>query len=117
MKLRFRNNSLRLRLNQREVAALATGASIEERVEFPGGAALVYRLAPESVASGSAELNQSTITVRVPVASARAWEASEEIGLYYRSGPVEVAIEKDLQCTDERPEERDPYAYPRKVAC
>jgi hypothetical protein len=117
MKLRFKKNSLRLRLNRQEVAALAVGTSIEERVEFPGGALLTYRLSPEGVATGSAELSQSTITIHVPAGSAQAWEASEEIGLYYRSGPLEMAIEKDLECTESRSEERDPHAYPRKVAC
>jgi hypothetical protein len=117
MKLRFKKNSLRLRLNQREVAALAEGASIEERVEFPGGAALVYRLVPAATGSGSADFSGSTITVRLPTPAAHAWETSEELGLYYQSGPLDIAIEKDLECTDAPPEERDPYAYPRKVAC
>jgi hypothetical protein len=117
MKLRFRKNSMRLRLNQRETAALASGETLEERVEFPGGSALVYRVVADTSPSPAAEFSGNAITVRLPEATARAWEHSDDIGVYYRAASLEVAIEKDLECTDLREEERDPYAYPRKAAC
>jgi hypothetical protein len=117
MKLRFRKNSMRLRLNQRETAALAGGKMLEERVEFPGNSALLYQLVADNSPSPGAEFSGNVITITIPEATARAWERSEEIGVYYRAGSLEVAIEKDLECTDLREEERDPYAYPRKADC
>jgi hypothetical protein len=116
MKMRFRKNSLRLRLNQQEVFALAKGETLEEGVQFPG-AVLTYRLTPVSDTEPNASLADSTITVFLPKQTAARWEAAEDIGIYYRVGNLEVAIEKDLECTDGPPEERDPYAYPRKAAC
>jgi hypothetical protein len=116
MKLRFRKNSLRLRLNQREVAHLASGHALEERVEFPGNAALVYRLLPDSP-SPFAGYENGAITIAVPAATVRAWESAEEIGLYYSLENLDIAIEKDLQCNDGPAEEKDPLAYPRKVPC
>ena len=115
MKLRFRRNSLRLRLNQREAAALAAGEVLEERVEFPGGSTLLYRLVADSSPVPRAEFSKNVITVGLPAANARAWERSDDVGVYYRAGSLDVAIEKDLECTDLREEERDPYAYPRKA--
>jgi hypothetical protein len=117
MKLRFRKNSLRLRLNQREVAALSAGKVLEERVDFPGGSALLYRLVPEDSPDAAAKFADGTITISLPEAMARSWEQSGDIGVYYRAGSLDVAIEKDLECTDAREEERDPLAYPRKAVC
>jgi hypothetical protein len=116
MKLRFRKNSLRLRLNQREVAALSAGEAIEERVDFPGSA-LLYRLVPNGSPEGAARFSEGTITISLPEMTARSWEQSGDIGIYYRAGSLDVAIEKDLECTEARGEERDPFAYPRKTAC
>jgi len=116
MKLRFRKNSLRLRLNQREVAALSAGEAIEERVDFPGST-LLYRLVPSASPEGAARFSEGTITVSLPETMARSWERSGDIGVYYRAGSLDVAIEKDLECTEVREEERDPFAYPRKVVC
>jgi hypothetical protein len=97
------------------VAALSTGQALEERIEFPGGSALLYRLHPGI--STDAEFSGGVISVSVPAASAKVWEQSADIGIYYRAGSLEVAIEKDLECVEAPEEERDPYAYPRKAAC
>jgi hypothetical protein len=117
MKLRFRADSLRLRLNQIEVKTLASGKAVEERVSFPGGQALVYCLVPVDTASCEAALAGTTIEVSVPRQQLQAWNDSDDIGLYFHSGVLSVAIEKDLECTDGPVEEYDPYAFPRKAAC
>ena len=117
MKLRFRNNSLRLRLNQREAAALSAGKAIEEHVDFPGGSALAYRLVPADSPDAGAEFSAGVITVSIPAATAKSWEQSDDIGVYYRAGSLDVAIEKDLECKDGPEAERDPYAYPREATC
>lgn len=117
MKLRFRKNSLRLRLNQREAAALAAGQELEEHVDFPEGSALLYRLVPGNSPDPGAQFSAGVITVSLPAATAQSWQQSDDIGFYYRAGSLDVAIEKDLECTDLREEEQDPFAYPRKAAC
>jgi hypothetical protein len=117
MKLRFRKNSLRLRLNQREVSALASGQALEERVEFPGGTALVYKLMPRPNPEPAAQFIAGAIEISIPNSEAVHWDQSESIGLYYHLGALDIAIEKDLECTDATTEEQDPFAYPRKVAC
>jgi hypothetical protein len=116
MKLRFRNNSLRLRINQREVAVLANGQELRERVQFPNGADLIYRIVPAG-AMTSAEFSDGVITVFLPAETVQSWESSDEIGLYGRAKDLDIAIEKDLECVDAPAEEKDPFAYPRKSAC
>lgn len=45
------------------------------------------------------------------------WAEGEQIGLYFDlpadSSVLTVAIEKDLECVDGPPEEKDPDAFPR----
>jgi hypothetical protein len=139
MKLRFRKNSLRLRLNRKEVADLAAGCVIEEQAVFPSGGALRYRLEASPVArETSAEFRESVISIVIPSQSAIHWLDAEDIGLYYSlpfsgnapvpgrghegSGPasqppLDIAIEKDLECLEAPVDERDPDAYPRKPGC
>jgi hypothetical protein len=102
MKLRFRQNNLRLRVNQREVDELASGTALEEDVSFPGNARMRYILEPYGQHTAAASFE---------------WANSEAIGMYFdlpaNGSVLRVAIEKDLECVDGPPEERDPDAFPR----
>jgi hypothetical protein len=110
MKLRFRQNSLRLRVNQREVEMLAAGATLREQVAFAGGVTLDYQLAAD--ARSSAEFDGKAIRVFAPLTD---WATGGDIGFYFEVEPgLKVAIEKDLECVDGPEHEKDPHAYPRK---
>jgi hypothetical protein len=115
MKLRFRSNSLRLRVNQKEVEMLAAGTELMERVTFAGGATLTYVLAPAVNGKSTAEFDGKRIRI---IAALGDWTKNDEIGFYFAAEPLKVAIEKDLECVDGPEEEKDPYAFPRTVkAC
>src|ERR1700747_114776 len=98
MKLRFRQNSLRLRVNRREVEDLATGEGLRERVSFPGNSEFAYVL--ESVQSGfpQVEFKAGVIRVTVPTADVRTWAESDAIGMYFdlpaNGTLLQVAVEK-----------------------
>jgi hypothetical protein len=119
MKLRFRNNSLRLRVNQHEVQNLASGKTLHEEVQFPGDASLSYVLEmtpdPEPIAS----FRQSVIRVSAPRQEVLSWAQGDAIGLYFEfpanGAALKVAVEKDLECVDGAPEEYDPDAFPRST--
>ena len=117
MKLRFRENSLRLRLNQREVQALAAGEALGEKVEFPGDARLAYVLQSRFASQPQATFRDGVITVNPPQEAVRHWSGSDEIGMYFdlpaNGSALRIAIEKDLECVDGPAEERDPDAFPR----
>ena len=117
MKLRVRKNSLRLRLNSQDVAALTQALLLEDQVNFPGNSALIYRLVPTADSRLDAAFSNGIITVSIPLAKIRDWAPGEEIGLYFKIENLDIAIEKDLECTTASTEESDPYAYPRKAAC
>ena len=117
MKLRLRNNTLRLRVNQREVAGLASGAVLEEQVLFPGDARISYTLQSSSDTAAEATFEHGVIRVLAPQQQVDAWAKGAAIGMYFEfpahGASLKVAIEKDLECVDGPPEEQDPEAFPR----
>jgi|SRR6478672_11915878 hypothetical protein len=117
MKLRLRGNSVRLRVNQREVAALGAGRALSEGVRFPAGNSFIYTLEPFPASTPEASFRDGIICVKVPESTLRDWAANDLIGLYFdlpgRESNLKVTIEKDLECVNESAEERDPYAFPR----
>ncbi len=119
MKLRFRNNSLRVRVNQREVEGLAAGASLKEEVHFPGDARMTYVLEPSAQAMPEASFHQGVIRIAAPRQQVHDWANSDCVGIYFElpvnGTSLRIAIEKDLECVDGPAEERDPHAFPRSI--
>ena len=117
MKLRFRKNSLRLRVNQKEVATLASGATLEERVSFPGDGSFKYLLEASVMDVSEAAYKDGAIRVSAPLKLVKHWAGGSEIGIYFdllaNGSILKVAIEKDLECVEGPPEEADPDAFPR----
>jgi hypothetical protein len=120
MKLRFRANSLRIRVNQEEVQRLAAGESLQDKLEFPGNATLAYVLKTDSAADPQAIFAHNRIQITAPRTLVSHWAEGEDIGLYFTlptgAAPLKIAIEKDLECIDGPADERDPNAYPRKLS-
>ena|SRR5665213_3421987 len=120
MKLRFRANSLRLRVNQKEVEKLAAGHALREKIDFPGNSSLSYVLESDAAAHPQAFFANDSIQIAAPAALLAGWADSDEIGLYFtlatNGQPLKIAIEKDLECIDGPVEEHDPNAFPRALA-
>jgi hypothetical protein len=125
MKLRCTPNSVRLRLNQKEVAQFVQAGELADRTEFPGykPAALLYRLQTgKTSGSSGVQFENGELTITVPGDQARAWaNRKDEVGLYYThevagSRSLRVMIEKDYQCIDGPADEIDPAGYPNPLA-
>jgi hypothetical protein len=113
MKLRIRGSSIRLRLTQGEVADLAAKGRIEEATVFGGGERFGYALvASAGATSVGARFVGGAIEVTVPAARARAWAASDEVGIEGEDGALRIAIEKDFKCLTPRTGEDDADAFP-----
>jgi hypothetical protein len=119
MKLRFRGNSLRLRVNQKEVDALASGRVLKETVDFPGNTTLSYLLKTAAAGEPQALFAEGSIQITTPRVMISGWAASDDVGLYFTlptgNSPLQIAIEKDLVCIDGPPGEVDPDAFPREL--
>jgi hypothetical protein len=120
MKLRIHGNSLRLRLNQSEVAQFSKTGFVEDSIQFAPGASFAYAL--ESLSSLSAPqalYSNGGLRILVPGADATDWVRSDRVGISgdqpLESGKaLSILIEKDFQCLHGE-EARDPDAYPNPL--
>lgn len=111
MKLRLKENSIRLRLLRSEVVALVDKGTVYEIVRF-GERVFTYSIATEEAADISAHFLADHILVKLPETLARNWaesdtvslEASQNVG---KNGEVlTILIEKDFACPG-RPDDPD----------
>ena len=122
MKLRIRDNSIRLRLTRTEVDTLRDSGIVQSRAAFPGGRELVYEVesSPASVSPG-AFLSNTTVTVRLPESAVRAWATSDQVSIdgevQHSSGEtLRVLVEKDFACLAPREGEDESDMYPHPAA-
>ena len=113
MKLRFHENTLRLRLSRNDVAKFATTGSVEETLTFGAGRSLSYRIEAGSVPEVSASFIGSRIAVHVPNSQARRWAETSQVGI--EASTLKILIEKDFQCLHEDGAV-DPEAFPNPAA-
>ena len=108
MKLRFEQNSIRLRLRKPDIAALRLNGFVQETVVFPG-AALMYMLRIAETHALTASLSEIAIAIDLPAEMAAQWMNSDAVGIYQsvqvgKGQILKVTIEKDFSCKD-RPHE------------
>jgi hypothetical protein len=120
MKLRIHGNSLRLRLNQAEVAQFSKTGFVEDSIQFAPGASFAYALeSMSSLSAPQALYANGFLRIQVPRTDGSDWACSDRVGI---SGdqPIEcgkrlsILIEKDFQCLH-GDEARDPDAYPNPL--
>jgi hypothetical protein len=120
MKLRIQGNSLRLRLNQSEVAQFSKTGFVEESIQFAPGATLAYALeSMSSLSAPQALYANGWLRIQVPGADATEWFTSDRVGIsghqMLPSGkPLSILIEKDFQCLH-GDDGRDPNAFPNPL--
>jgi len=120
MKLRLHGNTLRLRLNQAEVAQFSKTGYVESSVDFGDGAHLTYVLESSSTIDGPRAIYRNgEVRVQMPEAAGREWVTSDRVGV---SGEhsigggknLDILIEKDFKCIHR--DEPEPDAYPNPLA-
>jgi len=119
MKLRIKGPSLRLRLTQGEIKALAERGTVEEQVPFGEGVTLVYRLRSDAAAREiSASYAGNLLEIRVPAPLASRWCTSQEVTLAHAQalprGSLQITLEKDFACLAPREgeDESDNFPHP-----
>lgn len=121
MKLRIRDNSIRLRLTRTEVGVLRTDGRVSAATSFPDGARLEYALESDADAAElSATMCDGVIVVRAPSALAEEWAGSDRISLsgeqHLGGGQaLRLLVEKDFACLAPREgeDESDMYPHPQ----
>ena len=120
MKLRIKGDSLRLRLSQGEMRALAEHGEVEDRINFPGGPALRYRLRVDHVTHViSAAYSLNIIDILVPAPLSERWCATDLVTLSasqpIADGELRIVLEKDWACLAPRAgeDESDNFPHPQ----
>lgn len=122
MKLRLRDNSVRLRLMRGEVATLESGGALRAETRFPGGGCLVYTI--ESDVAGDAPraaFANGRLTVTMPAAGVREWAAGDAVSIAGEQAvdggeTLRILVEKDFQCLTNREGEDESDMYPHPQA-
>ncbi len=122
MKLRLRENSLRLRLLQSEVTRLKETGSVSEAITFGASQILIYRLqiSPEAQAI-SAHFQNNEIIVEIPIEIVGRWVNTEQVGLKAEltvgdEKSLLILIEKDFICIDRPFDADNKDAFPHPTA-
>jgi hypothetical protein len=120
MKLRIHGNSLRLRLNQSEVAQFSKTGFVEDSIQFAPGASFAYALeSMSSLKAPQALYSNGWLRIQVPGAEATQWVTSDRVAISGEQ-PIDtgkhlsILIEKDFQCLH-GDDARDPDAYPNPL--
>ncbi len=120
MKLRVRDNSIRLRLTQTEVEMARTDGLVRGTVPLAGNSNFEYVLesSPATVKPG-AHMSNNVLTVRIPETEILSWSDSDEVSisatqLLDGGNELSILVEKDFACLAPREgeDESDMYAHP-----
>ena len=105
MKLRIEDDTLRLRLSEKEVLEFADKGRVAAVVHFGAGPQqhMTYALERTDVAAVQVRFDATGLTVLVPTAVATIWTTTEQNGFSENLPLVEarhlrILVEKDLDC-------------------
>ena len=122
MKLRIKGDSLRFRLTQGEMRTLAERGEVEDRVSFPGGAQLKYRLRVDRDNTEiSSAYRSNLIDILVPQALSEKWCGTDLVTLSATeataAGELRIVLEKDWACLAPREgeDESDNFPHPSSI--
>ena len=113
MKIRIRGNSIRYRLDKKDIQTLQEQQKVEEATTIGAGA---LHFCIKAKASGPAiKLEQTAIHLSVPADQIKTWIETEQVGISLElpnpdGSVLNILIEKDFKCLTER-EEDDSQAF------
>lgn len=121
MKLRIRDNSIRLRLTQTEVDTIADSGMVKARVSTPDGNALDYVLeSSAATVKPTARFTDATLTVHLPESDVENWASTEQVSIAAEEpldgGDIlKILVEKDFACLAPREGEDESDMFPHPL--
>ncbi len=118
MKLRILGNSIRFRLSQTEVEQMGERGFCEEKVKFPGGNEMAYRVSKGSRLQ--ADFMNNAISIVLSEAEVDQWVNSGQVSIkgnlaLENEDKLSILVEKDFQClTDRGEDETDLFPNPKE---
>ena len=121
MKLRIRDNSIRLRLTRIEVDTVSSTGIVKSRVSVPGGDGLDYVLECSAIAERpSASFSGGALTVTLPESELMQWAKSEQVSIEAdedlgHGDSLTILVEKDFACLAPRDGEDESDMFPHPL--
>ena len=124
MKLRLKGNSIRVRLDRRDIERLIDEGHVDDAVRFGPGLAFSYAVeaGPAPRERPKVSYKSGRLTIQIDPEDAEDWLAGDRVGFDHlqevEGGVARVLLEKDFACID-RPlgeEADDAYAFPNPSA-
>jgi hypothetical protein len=118
MKLRLKGNSVRVRLDRRDIEGLIDRGRVDDSVRFGPGLAFSYavEMGPAARERPKASYTDGRLTVRIDPEDAEEWLAGDRVGFDHEQvvdgGVVRVLLEKDFACIDRPAGEEADDAFP-----
>ncbi len=119
MKIRIRENSLRIRLTQFELKELLAGNKVMSNIRFPNGTQLSYGLIPAKEKTTSVQYLEETISIRMGALDLETMNEEKSVGVQsiHSAGEqsLNLLIEKDFTCLHPRgAEDKDTFPNPNQ---
>jgi hypothetical protein len=112
MKLRIKNNSIRYRLTQTDVAQLAKAGYITDKVDF-GDQSLIYAIQLTKDDELKSTYVNNVITLFMPKGMINELKDTDKTGFEKNNGLLYLLVEKDFTCLDNVAEDQsDNYPNP-----
>ena len=121
MKLRIRDNSIRLRLTRVEVDTVSAEGLVKARVSMPGGNGLDYILESSKLANKpTARFSDGALTVQLPERDVKEWASTEQVSigadeLLDGGDFLKILVEKDFACLAPREGEDEADMFPHPL--
>lgn len=118
MKLRIRDNSIRLRLSQTEVGTIRSDGIVGGKIVFAAGSSLIYCVeSSPACVDPVAQFANSELLVRLPESTVVDWADSDEISIAARQllddgSHLDILVEKDFACLTPREGEDESDLFP-----
>ena len=122
MKLRFRSNSIRVRMDRKDLAELVEHGRVLDAVRFGPGSnhTFTYTVVVGMTQPGRphAEYASGLLLVTIDRGDAKAWYEGDQVGFDHEQvvegGTVRVILEKDFACLDRPMADvaEDAWAFP-----
>jgi hypothetical protein len=121
MKLRIRDNFIRLRLTRVEVDTVSAEGLIKARVSMPGGNGLDYILESSKLADKpTARFSDGALTVQLPERDVKKWASTEQESIAADESLdggdfLKILVEKDFACLAPREGEDASDMFPHPL--
>jgi hypothetical protein len=122
VKIRIRDNSIRLRLTRGEVDAMRENGVVQSKTGFPGGRYLSYALeSSPACVQPAAFYSDNEIRVCLPEKAVAEWAATEQVSVDGEQtlddgNKLSILVEKDFACLAPRSGEDESDMYPHPEA-